>query len=382
METGVRTPIKVVSAGMDERSVARMTSIFRMVYKGRCEFTQGEGASLGIVDLDGEANAWDNFRQQYPKLPAIVMSESPASVDGASYVAKPAKLDLLWEAIFNLVAGLPPTAGIVSKPGQAEASVSTKATAKIVQPTASTAASAMNTSFETNSAVPRSVARSGLQDDAAHFYNPGDYLLGHLLSALKDSANHQCAIHVQCGENRRLVLLPGKSLAYTNLTDAQLRNFSVVTLKGKFTIEINSVQLAGREDLPVAEIKGLQSMSIEHLIWDLALRTARGRVPEGTNVSTPLYLQCWPNFTRLPPTPHGMRIASLWVGDPRTLDDIAANLGIDRADVYSFYSAAAAIGLAGRARRRVDGLIAPREVANNGTHKRGLLASILRHLTQ
>jgi hypothetical protein len=118
------------------------------------------------------------------------------------------------------------------------------------------------------------------------------------------------------------------------------------------------------------------------LIWDLALRTSRGRVPEGTDLSVAHYLQSWPNFTRLPRTPQGMRIASLWVENPRTLDDIALNLGIEQADVYSFYSAATAIGLSGPAKRQVDKLIAPRNVTNKEISAKSLLSSILRHISK
>ncbi|VAW77548.1 hypothetical protein MNBD_GAMMA13-1991 [hydrothermal vent metagenome] len=363
MEVEAGMPIKIAAVGMDERSIARMTTLFKMVYKGRCEFTLGVDAVLGIVDLDGEPNIWNKFQRQYPGLPAIVMSESPASIEGAVHVTKPTKLDILWDAIFSLAIGFPSGAKAADKP------------------TASTAAAAMDTQFDTADSRSKSVARSA-QGKTAHVYNPDDYLLGRILSTLKDSVGKQCAIYVQCGEDQQLILLPDQGLAHTNLTDSQLRNFGVVTLKGKFTIDVNSVRGAGKKPLSTDATAGLRSLAIDHLVWHLALHTARGRVPEGTDVSKRLYLQCWPNFPRLPRTPHGMRIASLWVDNPRSLNDVAAKLGIERTDVYSFYSAAAAIGLAGCARRRVDGLIAPRDITEKDTHKRGLLASILRHLSQ
>lgn len=364
MEVEARMPIKIAVVGMDERSVARMATLFKMVYKGRCEFTREVvDATLGIVDLDSDPSAWGKFQRLYPGLPAIVMSESPASVKGAVHVTKPARLDILWDAIFSLATGIPSVSKRDNKPA------------------ASTAAGAMDTRLDTASRGSKSVARS-ISGKADCFYNPDDYLLGRILSALEDSADKQCAIYVQCGAERRLILLPDQDLALTNLTDSQLRDFGVVSLKGKFTIDVNSVRGAGKKALPASETAGLRPMGINHLIWHLALHTARGRVPEGTDVSRRLYLQYWPNFPRLPRTPHGMRIASLWVDNPRSLDDIAAKLDIEQTAVYSFYSAAAAIGLAGRARRQVDSLIAPRDVAKKETYQRGLLASILRHLSK
>jgi len=384
VKTEVHSPIKVILASMDERSTSRMDTIFKIIFKGRCKFAQNEDAHLGIVDLDGETNAWEKYQRQHPGLPAIVMSETPVKIEGAIYVAKPAKLDLLWESIFDLVTGLPPTTKITNKtdPEEIPASADNSATIKSDpdQTGVSAAAHALNTQFKTTSIDLKSVQKTGTQKETELHYNPDNYLLGRILSDLEKSIGQQCIIHVQCWRNRQLILLPDQNLAYTDLTDSQLKNLGVATLSEEFTIEIKRVCNTGKEELPANETDGLKSMSINHLIWDLALRTARGRVPEGTDLSISFYLRFWPNFPRLPHTPHGMRIASLWAGNPRTLDDIAQSLGIDPAHVYSFYSAAVATGLTGPAIRRVDSLIAPKGVDKPPT--RGLLASILRHLSK
>ena len=116
MDAEIKTPIKVALIGMDERSTARMATLFKVAFKGRCECAQGTDANLSIVDLDGEDNIWEKYLQQYPELPAIVMSESHVAIEGVSYVAKPAKLNLLWDCIFNLVTGLPPASDIIKPP--------------------------------------------------------------------------------------------------------------------------------------------------------------------------------------------------------------------------------------------------------------------------
>ena len=378
MESAAHAPVKIFLAGMDERSTARMSAIFKFVYKGRCVVTCKADAMLGILDLDGGPDVWNAFRRQYPTLPAIILSDSPVTLEDAIHVAKPARLDVLWDAIVSRMTGLPVRVETVAD-GAFTAVTPTSARTARASGTGS-AADAMDSRLETAGAGAKTIRRGGAKSEASLCYNPDDYLLGRLLSALKDSTNTQYAIHVLCGEERRLVLFPGSGKAYTNLTDSQLRNFSVVTLSGKFTIAVNRIRVDDKNGLSSTELAGLHSRSIEHLVWDLALRTARGRVPEGTDLSRPLYLRYWPNFPRLPHTPHGMRIASLWVDNPRTLNGIAASLGIERADVYSFYSAAAAIGLAGRAKRQSDNLIAPREVSKEAAYKRGLLASILRRI--
>ena len=387
MEAKTRVPIKVTLVGMDERSTARMATIFNVVYKGRCESTQEDDAILGIIDLDNEDNAWDKFQQLHPGLPAIVMSETPREIDGASYVAKPAKLDQLWDAIFKLVAGLPPEIEIADKSDSKQspaASINSRAAtgSGAKKSGVSTAASAMDKQFKTTNTGSKIMQGKSVLEETSLYYDPSDYLLGRILSAIKESAGRQCAIHVRCWIDRRLILLPDKGQAFTDLTDSQLKNLGVATHSEEFAVEINSVCGAGKDELTASEIKDLRSISIDYLLWDLTLRTARGRVPKGTDLSVPKYLRCWPNFPRLPRTPEGMRIAALWVENPRPLDDIAKNLGIQRADVYSFYSAATSIGLAGPAKRQVDNLIAPRNVEEGAPSRRGLLASILRHLNK
>lgn len=384
MKAEVHPPIKVILASMDERSTSRMNTIFKIIFKGRCQFAQGEDAHLGIVDLDGETDAWEKFQQQYPGLPAIVMSENPAEREGAIYIAKPAKLDLLWKSVLDLVTQSPSEEEVSSKVDL----VKTRASgddSETLKPDAdttgvNTAARALDTLFEAASVDLKSIQQTNMQDKPGQYYNPDNYLLGRILSSLKKHTGKQSIIYVQCWRNRQLILLPEQNRAYTDLTDHQLKNLGVATLSEEFTIEINHVSSAGKNELPASETAGLRSISIDYLIWDLALRTARGRVPEGTDLSMPLYLQSWPNFPRLPYTPYGMRIASLWAGSPRTLDNIALSLGVAQSDVYSFYSAAFATGLTVSSTHRENSRAMDREEKKSPT--RGLLAAILRRLSK
>lgn len=388
----VQQPIKVAVVGMDERSVSRMATIFKIVYKGRCEFAKGNDAQLAVIDLDFEPNAWEKYQRDYPGLPAIVMSDTLTEIEGATFVAKPAKLDLLWDSIFNLMVGLPSSKeNKVTEKTIAEKTIALETPVSLnqTQPAspgkaapskakANATASAIDTRLKTTKPALKVVQRSQPQDEASQFYNPNEYLLGHILSALQNNTNEQGVIHVQCWRDRRLILQPGKALVYTDLTDSQLKNIGTVTVSDTFAVEISN----NISDLSASEASGLKSMSIDYLIWNLALRTARGRVPLNTDLSVPQYLRHWPNFPRLPHTPHAMRIASLWVDNPSKPSDIAQQLGIEPSDVYSFYSAAIATNLMGPAKRQADALITPRQVSKEKSPKRGLLASIMRRISK
>lgn len=382
-----QAPIKIALLGMDERSVARMATIFKVVFKNRCAVAPEEKASLAIVDLDGDAEAWRSFQQQFPDMPAIVMSASASSVEGAIYISKPAKLDLLWKSISRLVAGLS-SSDAIAKDAEIPEDVSTPEKND-------NTASAINITDVSPDTDPQVALPENMPEETTNNFQPDNYLLGRILATLKESVGRQCSIHVQCWEDRQLILLPDQRQVFTDLTDSQLLDLSIATANREHGVEITSIcgtgtdetnslwvrafsRLLGKGELPAVETDGLQSMPLDYFLWDLALRTARGRVPEGTDLNKPLYLQCWPNFPRLPNMPNGMRIAALWVGEPRTLDDIATSLGIDVAEVYSFYSAVFAVGLAGPANRHVDELVAPRAV-NKGGLQRDFADAILRH---
>ncbi len=218
------------------------------------------------------------------------------------------------------------------------------------------------------------------QADTAHSFDPDDYLLGHLLACLKECAGRKCSISVQCGKGQQIVIFPHDGQVLCDLSNDQLEQLSAVKNNEKFTLEITH-DAANSNEAAVYKTNGRRFISIDYLLWDLAQRTARGRAPVGIDLSGLFYLRCWPNFPRLPQTPHGMRIASLWVGEPRSLDDIAVSLGVKKAEVYSFYSAAVAVGLAGLAKRQVDGLIEPRSAIKKNVVKRNVHNAILRHIS-
>ena len=101
------------------------------------------------------------------------------------------------------------------------------------------------------------------------------------------------------------------------------------------------------------------AQAAEAFLWELAVHTSRGRIPEGVLLDEPLYLRHWPNLTRLKPIPGAPRIAAVWVQEPRSLLNMAGAVKVPMTDLLTFYSAANAIGLAGVGKREVDNLIVP-----------------------
>jgi len=99
-----------------------------------------------------------------------------------------------------------------------------------------------------------------------------------------------------------------------------------------------------------------QCWDMQSFIWLITLWSSRGRVPQGTVLTQPVYLRQWPNLTRLTSIPHALRIAALIYDQPRTLIDVAKQLGIKQRYVFAFFSACKSIGLSDIATRDVDNL--------------------------
>ncbi len=97
-----------------------------------------------------------------------------------------------------------------------------------------------------------------------------------------------------------------------------------------------------------------QSWTMEGFIWLITLWTSRGRIPMGTDLTKPVYLQYWPNLTRLASIPHAVRIAAFLYNQPSSLLMVSQTLAIEQRYVFAFYSASKAIGLSDIAQRNVD----------------------------
>ena len=122
-----------------------------------------------------------------------------------------------------------------------------------------------------------------------------------------------------------------------------------------FRDDLNFI-LQANKNRSTNKVKEKHSWSMEAFMWLITLWCSRGRVPEGCDLTQPVYLMQWPNLTRLEPIPHAVRIAALIYHQPRTLTDAAKQLGIEQRYVFAFFSACKTIGLSDISRRDVDKL--------------------------
>jgi hypothetical protein len=203
-------------------------------------------------------------------------------------------------------------------------------------------------------------------------YNPGGYFLGYVQSAVNMAKAKSKVLELKSGW-KPLLIFPHSHEVWLDANEKQLRAFAGFTIKNKSN--------QGMSLTPVnPEILGVnQKMEnfydTSAFLWKLAIWTSKGRYPDNIDISKPVFLTRWPNFTRLLVTPHALQISALMIEGPRTLINIAQSLNIKPQYVFIFISAASAVGLADQAIRRSDEIMEPPVVKK--PKPKGLLSRIL-----
>jgi DNA-binding NarL/FixJ family response regulator len=173
-------------------------------------------------------------------------------------------------------------------------------------------------------------------------------LLGYLKAAISQQRTAPSAICLSIRDSVKIHISPyAKTVAImgesVNLLELARQDF------GEGQISLSESAMSGKN----------AQLSLELVLWKLALYTYRGCLPEGIDVNKPVYLKYWPNLTRLEPTPDAMRIASLLSRQPVALAFIVRILNIPQKHVFNFFAAANTIGFAGPAVREVDSMLLP-----------------------
>ena len=86
------------------------------------------------------------------------------------------------------------------------------------------------------------------------------------------------------------------------------------------------------------------NLSIQALIWQLAIWTAKGRLIEPITPDTTLSLKTWPNMTRLAALPESMRLSAFLVRSPVALNTLYKLLPVSLEHVLNYIAATYAIG--------------------------------------
>jgi hypothetical protein len=351
---------------MDDRTRQSMVLVLSHRADAGIALVDVDAADIAVLDLDHEnaPQAYKAIHARFPALRAIGLTAGAGqALDGLLMLRKPVSANRLLEAIQEL--GGHQTIGSTLMAAGAAAALRER----------------------TGGGRRRTETQAALVDGKQTF-NPDAYLLGTLVEAARESAKRdQVAVISFYGD--RVILVDGKAgVVHTNLSTAQMRAFSLSTVEGEVaTDEPSTVGLQRPRVeyvLRTAAESGYRGKTVrlpqEAFMWSLGAMTSRGRLPDDVKADDRVFLRRWPSMTRVPYSDNDMRIVAYWVRQATSLQEIAQALGVPERDVFNVYTAAQAAGLAGKARREVDGIWEAPVVAEHS--ERGLFSSIMRRLLQ
>jgi len=174
-----------------------------------------------------------------------------------------------------------------------------------------------------------------------------------------------------------VIIFPQNNEIWLDADDKQLRAFSGLIISNTLDGKISTTALTFESSSLSRSLEKFHSM--DAFLWKVACWASKGRYPIAIDITQPVYLKSWPNFTRLLITPHALRISALLIRGPRTLANVAEVLNIKPQYVFVFISAAYALGLTGQARRESDALIAQSSEIKANKNK-GFLGRIMSKL--
>jgi hypothetical protein len=388
--------LRVATLGMDDRSRAALDLVFKGPGKGAFSLAEEPTAQATIVDLDGPgaADLWANYRRRFPDRPTVALSIREPSISDAVILRKPLRIADLLRSLEDIARGadragsgtpapVPSVQGKPGAPGVAPAQSNYRQT-KSSRGATLAMERGVQAGYSQAIADAPEVDLRNPDELQKLFFSVEEYAGGRVIREVKAALSDGIAREISAWGGH-IVVLPGPRRVLTDLSDARLKQFAFVRLtgldapeQGLLPFELRSRLLRDADQVKALEQappRGMQATSTEAFLWKLTAWIARGRMPLGGNPTLPVVLRHWPNLTRLLLLPNAMRIAALWMAQPRSAFSSARALKVPLSHVLTFYSAAHAIGLVALPKRQVDFLFQPEPVAEH--RSRGLLGRIL-----
>lgn len=376
-------PCVIATLGMDTQGCQLLAMVFKGPAKGRYQFID-DIAQADIVIFDHDhwqaEQEWQTYRQQYPHKPTVVLSLMPKQLPNSSWVKKPVSVTALLACLNQLVTDLqtPANTHVTTTTAQ----TTTEATASRVRLATDVAVEVREDAFREFCGHTPDINPSNQAELHRLFYQPQKYFQGCLQQQLvegKDQPDRYGILFESFSEPFLLLPDENKVLHGKGFSDSKLHTMVSLPMQCK---------KSRLRYFNAAEVKTfcaqhqLITVSADYLLWKMSLWTARGRLPQETNLEKNVILLHWPNFTRLVVTPYALQIAALWLEKPLSLLETVRLLDIPQRYVFSFYSASYALNLAFLERREgARALEAEKKPLPQAHTKRGLLKRLLAHIT-
>lgn len=355
---------------MDKRTESRLRTVFKMVYKKQCVISKIDDSETVIINVEDQdpKKFLAEFRKDHPGKPVIIFSDSPVEIDDLICLTQPCAMSSLLDAL-----------------KQTSHFTTSKATKNCTSRTADSLRKKLVSSSDKivphkNQKKQKTTIQVSSSDQTNIYYNPDNFLQGKIVKAIEKANRQNKSVFLRCWSHRWILVSPATGFLLENIKENQLSDFGLVNIESDVIFKEEALakkQMAAMSETPLKEVK---STAIDKFIWNISVRTALGRIPEGTSCDALYVLKQWPNLTRLTTIKNAMRISALWLDQPQSINNIAIQLDIPNIDVYTYFSAASAISLIVPASRKEDKIVIP-EVTKVAENKRGLFLSLLHKLS-
>lgn len=401
-----KTPFRIALHGMDSRTCKTMEMYLKGPCSGAAIVVDTAEADIDMIDADHPKakDILDARQTATPARPIILLSLQHLQLDNTYFIKKPVNVEQML-AVFDKIKAVASVRKATVE--RAKISLSPPKVADLPQqPAVETPKKVTIDVYVNKSKAPRSTEssehlkatkhQSAMQlneggfsaflgtlsnidfDDEAQLltacYDPRHYFLGYVMSAYK-TANLQSRVLQLCSIWKPLTIFPENQEIWIDADDKQTRAMAGMPL-GKGSV--GKMILTAVDATTAVQRAEEKYQDMGTFVWKLAIWTSKGRFPIGLDMQRPVYLDRWPNFTRLVITPDALRIAALLVQTPRSPLEVAHLLGVKPQYVFVFISACQAMGLLKQSERQVDSVIAveqPKKPKNEG-----LLSKILKKL--
>ncbi|MDO9106128.1 MAG: hypothetical protein Q7U57_14335 [Methylovulum sp.] len=389
-----KNPLKVALHGMDGRSYKMMSMYLQGPCKGVAIVVNENNAECDIFDADvvNGQKLLAEYLEKESQRPIIVLSLNDNKLANVLAIKKPVKTDDMLAAIAKArQLFYDKTKNVASQAAPLTGQQADKAADSIhVQPESPKLKKYVNTDEQNKTSKHQAAMQlnekgfgafigslTGIDvNDPKQFakahYNPKEYFQGYVDSAFKVSRSKGQIRQLNSGWNP-LIIFPQSDEVWLDVDESQLRAFAGLAITNTLGSKMSITPLGPEASAAERALERFYSM--DGFIWKVACWASKGRYPISIDITQPVYLKNWPNFTRLLVTPHALRIAALLIQGPRTLSNVAEVLNIKPQYVFVFISAASALGLAGQVKREADVLVQSPEIKPN--KNQGLLSRIL-----
>ena len=376
-----QAPIKVTLIGMEERSRKILTRILSSSETPACVISDKSTADIAIVDMDDDTSIGQLLAlHEVVDIPAIVLSEREIHAPNSHWVVKPVQSRTLLQMIWKL--GKQQEQRLRRQRRQRLAAAGSRRMRQeldrqlAIQPMARThqiaAKSSQPVADELLCGNEAESTYLATRLSARLFYDPSQHLQSIVQGAVDEVRLHHKPMIVR-GLGRDIVIFDEGEMIACGLSEFQLRKICKARFDKKLVVFLAINEKA-------IDLEALRNIAerYEVFMWKLALWSASGRLPVGTDLDKPVSIARWPNLTRLALFPHAVQLAALWHRQAISIRATAILLDVSYKYIFSFYAACLQLGLI-REHSRPESfrLQAPENRAG-----RGLLGKVLGYLNR